>query len=526
MIDKQTAKTEAVRFSIRQYIYVLIGLLIIIMSAITITIYLQLDKSSRVERTTNNYHLFTMMNCGQIQDELHHIESYVHERSDHDKMQGEYVYQHSVNLSTSFYIIQDKFNDIKELQQRYAHRGYESVLNNADNMLSRLLTMYPKIELSAEVDLIVFSKTLSQLLIFLKQLQQLHANAYHETMSELIVERPKAFGNILFFLSIPVIIGILLIKKTLNLIRSSESELERHRLHLQKMVEERTRKLSESNKNLIQEVKHRKEIESDLVDATKEIEKWNMELETRVKEKTSELVKSQNLLIQSEKLSAMGKMAGGLAHELNSPLAGLVPMLEIYKKRKLGGPKEFEEVDLMLKAALHMAKILKDFCVFSRKSRSDFRALSLNEVIEDTLSFGAVRLKEKGIKVKKELSDRLPLILGDKTELQQVVLNMITNALDAMSNHGSYIIKTDSSEDNSKAIMEFIDDGAGIAEENLNKIFDPFFTTKKEGEGTGLGLSVSYGIIKNHNGEIRVESKPGKRTKFSIYLPSVKNNNT
>ncbi|MHA2039229.1 MAG: PAS domain S-box protein [Promethearchaeota archaeon] len=276
---------------------------------------------------------------------------------------------------------------------------------------------------------------------------------------------------------------------------------------------------------IVRDVSKLKKTENDLIEAKKEIEKWNMELERRVEEKTEELRKSQNLLIQSEKLSAMGKMAGGLAHELNSPLAGLVPMLELHKKRAMKGSKEDEELTLMLKAADHMAKIVKNFGVFSRKSKSEFRALSLNEVIEDTLSFSAVRLKQKGIKVKKELSTRLPLILGDKTELQQVVLNMTTNALDAMNEGDNYIIKTDISEDNNKVKMLFIDDGTGIAEENLNKIFDPFFTTKKEGEGTGLGLSVSYGIIKNHNGEILVESEPGKGTRFSIYLPTVKSNN-
>lgn len=273
------------------------------------------------------------------------------------------------------------------------------------------------------------------------------------------------------------------------------------------------------------DITERKKMEDQLKDAKEEIEKWNMELEARVKEKSDELKKSQDLLIQSEKLTAMGKMAGGLAHELTSPLAGLVPMLEFHKKREVEGSREYEEIDLMLKTALHMAKIVKDFSVFSRKSKSEFRALSLNEVIEDTLSFSAVRLKQKGIKIKKEFSAALPLVLGNKTELQQVVLNMITNALDAMDEGGSYLIATDVSEDGTKVIIFFTDDGAGIAEENLNKIFDPFFTTKKEGEGTGLGLSVSYGIIKNHNGEITVESELGKGTRFSVYLPAVKSNN-
>jgi polar amino acid transport system substrate-binding protein len=291
---------------------------------------------------------------------------------------------------------------------------------------------------------------------------------------------------------------------------------------LEATVSERTAELINANAMLKDEITERKQAEDELNDAKKEIEKWNKELERRVEVKTEELVKSQNLLIQAEKLSAMGQMAGGLAHELNSPLAGLVPMLEIHRKRAKEGSSEHNELTLMIKAADHMAKIIKDFGLFSRESKSEFRTLSLNEVIEDTLSFSAVRLKQKGIKVKEDLSARLPLIHGEKTELQQVVLNMITNARDAMNEGGKLNIKTDVSEDKSKVTMEFIDDGAGINKENLNRIFDPFFTTKKEGEGTGLGLSVSYGLIKKHNGVITVESKPGQGTKFLISLPAIK----
>ena len=140
------------------------------------------------------------------------------------------------------------------------------------------------------------------------------------------------------------------------------------------------------------------------------------------------------------------------------------------------------------------------------------------------MSFSSVSLKKLGIKIKRELSKRPILIRGNKTELQQVVVNILSNAASAMPAGGSFIIKTDL-EDKDKAVMEFIDNGIGIEKENMNEIFEPFFTTKKEGEGTGLGLAITYGIIKKHGGEISVESEPGEGTNLTIILPAFKSNN-
>lgn len=273
---------------------------------------------------------------------------------------------------------------------------------------------------------------------------------------------------------------------------------------------------------IITDITERKRAEDDLAKAKKQIEAWNRELEERVKEKTEELVSSQAQLVQSEKVSAMGRMAGGLAHELNSPLAGLLPLIEKYQRKAKKGSEAYTELTLMFKAAEHMAKIIKDFGAFSRESKGVFLRLDLKQVIEDTLSFSAVSLRQRGIRIIKKYERRLPEVQGEKTELQQVVLNMIANACDAMPEGGKFIIKTGLANDGSNVIIEFIDNGVGIEKENLGRIFDPFYTTKKAGEGTGLGLSITYGIIKKHNGEISVESKPGKGTKFKIILPAVK----
>jgi signal transduction histidine kinase len=122
----------------------------------------------------------------------------------------------------------------------------------------------------------------------------------------------------------------------------------------------------------------------------------------------------------------------------------------------------------------------------------------------------------------RDYANGLPKVRGDKTELQQVVLNMISNACDAMPDGGEFVIKTGFSKDEKKVIMEYSDSGRGIEKETLDRIFDPFFTTKEVGKGVGLGLSVSYGIIKNHKGEITVDSEYGKGTRFRIFLPALR----
>jgi len=259
--------------------------------------------------------------------------------------------------------------------------------------------------------------------------------------------------------------------------------------------------------------------EEALQNAKEEIEAWNRDLEIRVKKKTEELENSQAQLIQSEKLAAMGQMAGGLAHELNSPLAGLLPMIEKHKNDARKDTVEHRELSLMLKACNHMAKIVKDFGIFSRKSKGNHNKLNLNEVIEDTLSFSASKLKNNMIHIVKDYNSNLPEVMGEKTELQQVILNIINNAHDAMPEKGTFIIRTEF-KDNNTVSIEFIDNGTGIDKDKLDKIFDPFYTTKRPGKGTGLGLSVSYHIIEKHGGKISVQNEPGNGTRFTIILPA------
>lgn len=241
--------------------------------------------------------------------------------------------------------------------------------------------------------------------------------------------------------------------------------------------------------------------------------------EEAMKRAYHELKGLKSRLIQAKKLSAIGRLAAGVAHELNSPLDGIMTLLRLSRRQVAEGSKDHEQTIAMLTAAEHMAGIIQDLTSFARETKGAMEKVNLNDVIESTLSFSAYQLTERNITIIKDFSDSLPEIRGDKGQLQQVVLNLIINARDAMSGGGTLRIRTGSSGDNEKVLMEFADTGSGIAEENLDKIFDPFFTTKKTGEGIGLGLSVSYGIVEYHKGEIAVASKPGEGTIFSVTFP-------
>lgn len=233
------------------------------------------------------------------------------------------------------------------------------------------------------------------------------------------------------------------------------------------------------------------------------------------------LKKTQNQLIQAEKLSSIGQLAAGMAHELNSPITGLLNLLAIYKAQTKSDSKEYEDINDMLQATEYMAKIITNLTTFSRQPKGELTEINLNEVIETTLSFAAFHLTKNGIKITKNYSSNLFKILGEKEPLQQVVLNIITNARDAMPNGGEFIINTINLIDTNEVMLEFIDIGEGIKEEDMTKIFDPFFTTKQAGKGTGLGLFVTSGIVQNYKGRILVDSKISKGTKFTIIFPAI-----
>jgi PAS domain S-box-containing protein len=244
--------------------------------------------------------------------------------------------------------------------------------------------------------------------------------------------------------------------------------------------------------------------------------------EVKLRSAYEKLRSTQAQLIQTEKMSGIGKLGAGVAHELNSPLAGLISLIETYLERAKEGTRDHRDFAVMLDASRHMARIVKDLGAFSRESKGEKTEVGVNEMIDSTLSFSSQQLARRHIKLIKDFADDLPRVKGERGQLQQVVLNIISNAHGVMLNGGEFIIRTRRSESGDNVIMEFIDNGPGIKQEDLPRIFDPFFTTKGPGKGVGLGLSVSYAIVEEHGGKISVESQLGKGTRFTVVLPSAK----
>ncbi|MBI5267738.1 MAG: HAMP domain-containing protein [candidate division Zixibacteria bacterium] len=265
-----------------------------------------------------------------------------------------------------------------------------------------------------------------------------------------------------------------------------------------------------------------------------EIEGYNRTLQEKIVERTQQLEEAQTALIQSEKMSAIGQLAAGVAHELNNPLGGILGYaqftLEKLQKNAPGKTtqKDYESyiryvTDIEVQAR-RCKQIVQNLLRFSRSTRTlEFAPPDLNKVLEETVTFLEHQLHMNQIELSLELEPALPLIQGNAGLLQQVFTNLIINAMHASSGGSTITISSRFS----PAVGEFggavellvVDQGHGIAQENIKKIFEPFFTTKEIGKGTGLGLSVSYGIIKEHGGEITVNSTVGKGTTFIVVLP-------
>jgi PAS domain S-box-containing protein len=231
----------------------------------------------------------------------------------------------------------------------------------------------------------------------------------------------------------------------------------------------------------------------------------------------NDLQQVQAQLLQSEKLAALGRLSAGIAHELNSPLQGLLGLLTVYLGRVPPTSREADQLAKMRAACEHMATIVADLTAFARPASEERMALELREVVETTLGFSAVHLRHQDIRVTTHFAEPLPPIYGNKSQLQQVLLNLLQNASDAIEGTGEIIICVALAPP--EVLVQVSDTGVGIPPEHLTRIFEPFFTTKLPGQGTGLGLAVSLGIIEAHGGTIGVESTPMAGTTVTVRLP-------
>jgi signal transduction histidine kinase len=304
------------------------------------------------------------------------------------------------------------------------------------------------------------------------------------------------------------------LKSTLTLISNQFS-------NFQKRVEEDNRILKE-NRNKLQEFK----ITSSYL--LKELDKKSQEvladrknLEIKVKERTKELENMHTKLIQTSKIAVLGRFSAGIAHEINNPLGAIMN----YARTLLANPdikkKNRDYMELILKGLFRIESIVRQILSYSRYQKSDLQLSSVNEIIKDAIEFVHYKQQEKEIKLKLTLEKSLQPILLNSSQIQQVFINVINNAFDAIEQKGELIIET--SHKNGTIIASFIDKGKGIPKEDLGKIFDPFYTTKDVGKGTGLGLFISYNILKLYDGSIDIESKEGEGTEVIITFPVPEN---
>ena len=259
---------------------------------------------------------------------------------------------------------------------------------------------------------------------------------------------------------------------------------------------------------------------SELKILLEELEELSVNLEHRVLARTRELEESRVQLLQSSKMAAIGTLAAGIAHELNNPLTIITGYCHLLIHEYEWSDEVKSWLDKIYEQCERAKKIVFNLSIFARSHKTEKKYVNPLDLLERVMELRNYELSVKNITIKKKFQDNLPDIYVDEHQMQQVFLNLINNAVDAIltiKERGIIAIEVMRQDDNLVLIVS--DDGVGIAPENMKKIFDPFYTTKEVGKGTGLGLSISYGIIKAHNGEISVKSTPGSGTDFVVELP-------
>jgi two-component system NtrC family sensor kinase len=235
-------------------------------------------------------------------------------------------------------------------------------------------------------------------------------------------------------------------------------------------------------------------------------------------------VESEIQLLQSEKQASIGRLAAGVAHEINNPLTGVLTFTHLLLRRKDLPEEVRKDLETVAQATDRVRKIIKGLLDFSRQTALYPEPLNLHNLVRSTVALVENQALVKGILLKFEPGENIPPVTADTSQIQSVLLNILLNALDATDPGGSVAITSRLQSSPEKAGQRGVDlvvtdTGCGIPPENITKLFDPFFSTKEVGQGTGLGLSVSYGIVERHGGAIRVKSEVGKGSTFTIWLP-------
>jgi PAS domain S-box-containing protein len=270
------------------------------------------------------------------------------------------------------------------------------------------------------------------------------------------------------------------------------------------------------------------EISRDITARLKEEEEITRRLELMVEERTRQLEETHAQLIHKDKMASLGKLSASVVHEINNPIAGILNLILLIKRIIEEDDLSKNEIDqfsqylnLMETETRRISRIVSNLLAFSRQSKMELKRVNVNQLVEQTLILNSNLLKINGVKVIKRLSSDLPELVGSHDQLQQVIMNIVSNGAEAIeaTGGGTLDIETRHSLNENKIYIRFKDTGIGIPRENFPKLFEPFFTTKKKGKGVGLGLSVAYGIVREHGGTINVESEVGDGTTFELELP-------
>jgi two-component system, NtrC family, sensor kinase len=261
----------------------------------------------------------------------------------------------------------------------------------------------------------------------------------------------------------------------------------------------------------------------DLNKANQKLIQWGKTLEKQVEERTKKIKEMQDSLIQSEKLASLGKMAAGIAHEINNPLTSILINSHLLLEKPNDDPYTKESLNLITEETSRCSSIVKGLLEFSRQSPPKKEPADINRLIANTSTLLENQFKFQNIEVKKDFDPNLPNVKIDTGKIKQVLWNLMINAAEAMPDGGKLTIATSLSEKQKHIVIKITDTGKGIPKDNINKLFDPFFTTKES--GSGLGLAVTYGIIQQHQGSIKANSKVGQGTTFTVVLPISSNLN-
>ncbi len=225
-------------------------------------------------------------------------------------------------------------------------------------------------------------------------------------------------------------------------------------------------------------------------------------------------------LIETEKMAAVGQLAGGVAHEINNPLGGILAFAQLMKRDDGRSAADIESLDLIEESALRCKRIVESLLKFSRHSRTeDRRAFQLNRCAEDSaVLFGAQLKSYSKVRMELKLAADLPELFGDPGQLSQVMLNLLQNGLHALPPEGG-VLTMETGREGERCFFRVVDTGTGIEDRHITRIFDPAFTTKPPGQGTGLGLAIAYRIVEDHGGVFKVDTQAGEGSRFTVYIP-------